>query len=545
MTMRDPIVELLTSKGFPFELVENDTMRCFANAPAHLDALIETARRFGERTFLVEGERRLTFADVFALRDALAAKLAIEPGERVAICMKNRIEWLTGFLAAVRAGGVVALINSRGSPEELAGAVKSVGASLVLADGERAELLRAGGYDKRIIEAKDYPEAGETFEPVAQPSPGDPAVILFTSGTTGRVKGAVLSHRNLITGIMSVQMAGLMVLHNKARELGMPMEELLAAVPQQSMLLVAPLFHISGLGASFLSPLLAGSKVVLIPRWDAREAVRLIEEEKVSMFSGVPTMLWDLLNSATLENADLSSITNIGVGGQALPIYLLDSMRKACPHAVMGTGYGLTETAGSVAMAMGEDFIRKRDSAGRVMPLMDVRIVDSSGNDVPAGEAGEIVVRGAQVMSGYWGLANETAAVLDEDGWFHTGDIGRVDEEDYLYIVDRKKDMVISGGENIYCAEVERVLSAIEGLNECATFGIPDPRLGELLVAVVRGEGLDEEAVKEHVRERLARYKVPGHVRIASEPLPRNDLGKIDKIKLRAAWAADHGKDAA
>lgn len=544
MNSRDPIVDLLTRKGSPFEVVEDSGLRCFAKAPPHLDALIETARRHGNRTFIVEGEKRLTYAQVLALRDALAGKLEIEPGDRVAICMKNSAEWLIGFLAAVRAGGVVALINSRGSAEELSRAVASIGASLVLADGDRATRLRDGGYEGRIIEPQDYPDSGETFQPLAHPGPDDPAVILFTSGTTGRVKGAVLSHRNLITGIMSVQMAGMMVLHNKAKDLGVPVEQIIASVPQQSMLLVYPLFHISGLGASFLSPLLAGSKLVLMPRWDANEAVRLIEEEKISMFTGVPTMLWDLLNSATLANADLSSVSNIGMGGQALPIYLLDSMRQACPHSVMGTGYGLTETSGSVAMALGEDFIRKRDSAGRVMPLVDIKIVDDEGAELPPGEAGEIVLRGAQVTSGYWGLPEETAAVLKEDGWFHTGDIGRLDEEGYLYIVDRKKDMVISGGENIYCAEVERVLSEIEGVTECATFGIPDPRLGELLVAVVRGDGLNEEAVKEHVGDRLARYKVPGQVRFTAAPLPRNDLGKIDKIKLRAAWAAD-GKDAA
>jgi acyl-CoA synthetase (AMP-forming)/AMP-acid ligase II len=314
-------------------------------------------------------------------------------------------------------------------------------------------------------------------------------------------------------------------------------EQLIAAVPQQSMLLVYPLFHISGLGASFLSPLLAGSKIVVMERWDPAVAVRLIEQERISMFTGVPTMLWDLLNSAALEDADLSSVTNIGMGGQALPTNLLDSIRAACPHSVMGIGYGLTETAGSVAMALGQDYVRKRDSAGRIMPVIETKIVDGDGRRLGVGETGEIVVRGAQVMLGYWGLEEETSAVLDEQGWFHTGDVGRIDDEDYLFIVDRKKDMVISGGENIYCAEVERVLSEIEGVAECATFGIPDARLGELLVAVVRGDGLSEDEIKDYVGERLARYKTPAFVRFALAPLPRNDLGKIDKLKLRQGWS--------
>lgn len=540
MKSRDPIVEMLVSEGSPFEIASVCGINRFVNAPQTLDDLINTARRFSDRTFIVEGENRLSFADVLARRDALAAALDVKPGERIAICMKNCSEWLIGFMAAVRVGAVVALINSRGSGEELSDAISSVEAALVLADKDRADRLRSAGHKGRIIEANDYPLTGSYAGHGAHIGPDDPAVILFTSGTTGRVKGAVLSHRNVITGIMSVQMTGTIVLHNKARELGIPVEQLMAAVPQQSTLLVYPLFHISGLGASFLSPLLAGSKLVIIERWNPAEAVRLIEQESITMFTGVPTMLWDLVNSAALEGADLSSVTNIGMGGQALPINLLDSMRAACPHSVMGTGYGLTETAGSVAMALGEDFIRKKDSAGRIMPLVETKIVGADGQEAPEGEAGEIVVRGAQIMIGYWGLEEETRAVLDEEGWFRTGDVGRIDDEGYLYIVDRKKDMVISGGENIYCAEVERVMSEINGVVECATFGIPDARLGELLVAVVRGEGITESSVKDYVGERLARYKTPGIVRVVSRPLPRNDLGKIDKMKLRQGWSTEN-----
>jgi acyl-CoA synthetase (AMP-forming)/AMP-acid ligase II len=189
-----------------------------------------------------------------------------------------------------------------------------------------------------------------------------------------------------------------------------------------------------------------------------------------------------------------------------------------------------------MSMAVGDDFIRKRASAGRVLPLVDMRIEGEGGADLPLGEAGEIIVRSAQVMSGYWNMPDATAEVLSEDGWFRTGDVGYLDEEGYLFIVDRKKDMVISGGENIYCAEVERVLSEIPEISECATFGIPDDRLGELLVAVVRGTGISGDAVKAHVGEKLARYKAPAHVAITGEPLPRNHLDKVDKIALRDAW---------
>ena len=537
MSASDPILDAITAPGSPFELASVDGIKRFANAPQNLDQFISSAQRHGDQVFIVEGDRRITFTQAFALRDALAGALAIEPGDRVAICMRNRAEWLIGYMAVVRAGGVVALINSRGSPDELAVAVASVDAKIVLSDEHRTSLLREGGYQGRIIETSDFPPAGASFSPPAPAGPDDPAAILFTSGTTGRVKGAVLTHRNVITGIMSMQMAGMMVLHNTARQYGIPVEQLLASIPRQAVLLVYPLFHISGMGASFLSPLVAGSKIVILPKWDAKEAARAIADEKITMFSAVPTMLWDMLREAQANAVDLSSLTNIGTGGQALPINLLDGMRELCPQAVMGTGYGLTETTGTVAMAVGEDFLRKRASAGRVVPLVEMRVEAPDGSELPRGEAGEIVVRSAQVMQGYWGMPDETAEVLSADGWLHTGDVGYLDDEGYLFIVDRKKDMVISGGENIYCAEVERVLSEMPEISECATFGIPDDRLGELLVAVVRAEGISENDIINHVAERLARYKAPGRVAFLTGPLPRNHLDKVDKIALRQSWA--------
>ena len=536
MSLVDPVLAAVSAAGSPFAIGEQNGVRCFTNAPASLGQLIDSAKRHGGTTFIVDGGKRLSFIDVFALRDALAAQLSITPGARIAICMRNRAEWMIGFLAIIHAGGVAVLVNSRGAPHELADAVAQTGAELVLADAHRTALLRDGGFTGRIIDADAFPGSGAEFTPPPAANPNDPAVILFTSGTTGQVKGAVLSHRNIITGIMSIQMAGMMVLYNTARQMGVPVEHILANIPQQATLLVYPLFHISGLGAAFLSPLLSGTKVVILPKWDAEAAARAIAEEGITMFSVVPTMLWDMLNKAKLADFDLSSLRNIGTGGQALPINLLDEMRAMCPNAVMGTGYGMTETAGSIAMALGEDFIRNRGSAGRILPLMDVRIEGEDGTPLPTGQAGEIVVRGAQVMLGYWEQPDATAAVMTDDGWMRTGDVGYLDDEGYIFIVDRKKDMVISGGENIYCAEVERVLSEMPEITECATFGIPDERLGELLVAVVRGTGADEGAVIAHVADRLARYKAPAHVAIVTDRLPRNHLDKVDKIALRAAW---------
>lgn len=542
MSIVDPVFAKITGPGSPFEIGERDGLRQFVSAPADLNALIDAARRHGDKTFIVEDDRRLTFEQVFQWRDRLVPLLGIQRGDRVAICMRNRTEWIIAYMAAIKAGGVPALLNSRGSPSELVAMTDEVTPTLVLADSERAKLIRDGGYEGRMLDLTSPSTSdGENDDPQvggesAAVHPDDPASILFTSGTTGRVKGAVLSHRNLTTGLLSMQLSGVQVLHHMAAKYGMEPEALMAASPPQAVLLVYPLFHISGLGSAFLSPLFSGTKIVIMRRWDAQEAIRLIKDEGITMFTGVPTMLWDVLHKAKMSEADLSGLRNVASGGQALPVNLLEEIRAVCPQAAMGTGYGMTECSGAIAQAVGDDFTRQPSSAGRVLPLVDVRIEAPDGSILPHGATGEIVVRGAQIMQGYWNRPEDTAAVLSTDGWLKTGDVGYVDDEGYVFIVDRKKDMVISGGENIYCAEVERVMGEMPGITECAAFGIPDERLGELLVAVVVADGLSEAAICHEVGEKLARYKAPGRIAFSNEPLPRNAVGKIDKIKLKALW---------
>ncbi|GLR66042.1 fatty acid--CoA ligase [Acidocella aquatica] len=548
MNRIDPVFAEVTAAGSPFEIIERDGLRQFAHALPDLNLMIEAARRHGDKTFLVDfssdgTERRLSFNQMFAWRDQLVPMLGIRRGERVAICMRNRAEWMVAFLAVIKAGGVAALINSRGSPAELVAMVEDVSPLLVLIDSRRAALLREGGYAGRMLDLTKPFDADEIDRRTRAPAddPGvasalDPCSILFTSGTTGRVKGVVLTHRSLITGLMATQLSGMMVLHNMARAHGVTVREILEKLPQQAVLLVYPLFHVSGLGSTFLSPLFAGSKVVIMRRWDAQDAVQLIEREHITQLTAVPTMLWDMLHRATLGDANLSSLRNIASGGQAFPVNLLDEIRSACPQAVMGTGYGMTEAAGAIAQAVGEDFTCKPASAGRVLPLADVRIVSPDLSEMPAGQSGEIQVRGAMVMQGYWDRPEDTAAAFADGSWLRTGDIGYVDEEGYIFIIDRIKDMVISGGENIYCAEVERVLGQMPGIKECAAFGIPDERLGELLVAAVVADNENEQAVIHWVAERLARYKAPGRVAFSKERLPRNHLSKVDKVALRQAW---------
>lgn len=541
----DPLLAQLTAPGMPFHIAETAAGRAFANAPDDLNQMIETARRHGDATAIVdwrdEGEeRRTSFAQLFAGRDRLAAHLGDRRGQRIAICMHNRAEWMIAFLAVVRVGAVAVLFNSRGAPAELVGMVEEATPSLILADTRAAEALRQGGYAGALLDLTKAdaidPPAGEI--PACRARPDDPAAILFTSGTTGRPRGAVLSHRNIITGLMAVQLSGMMVLHGVAQAQGIPVETILAHMPQQATVLVYPLFHISGLGSGFLSPLIAGTKVIILRRWRPDEALRLIADEGVTMLTGVPTMLWDLLRAmeASGRTDALAGLRNVASGGQALPVNLLEAIHAACPQAMMGTGYGMTECSGALAQAVGADFLRKPASAGRVLPLADVRIVAPDGGIQPPGDCGEIQVRGAFVMQGYWNRPEATAAAFAENGWLRTGDVGFVDEEGYIFIVDRVKDMVISGGENIYCAEVERVLGAQPGVLECAAFGLPDDRLGERLVAVVKGAGLDAAGLIEAVAHGLARYKAPTELVITDHGLPRNALGKVDKKALRKAW---------
>ncbi|MDE2410878.1 MAG: acyl--CoA ligase [Sphingomonadales bacterium] len=550
----DPVFAQVTGPGSPFEIGLRDGQRQFVQAPADLNTMIEAARRFGDRTCVVDFdstgvERRMSFDQFFAWRDQLVPLLGIRSGEHVALCMRNRAEWLVGFLAVMKAGGVAVLVNSRGSGPELAAMIEDVDAKVVLADGERASLIREAGFAGRIMDLtkpysdEDIAAAGKGNNP--EPSlrkADDPCAILFTSGTTGRVKGAVLSHRNLMTGLTATQLSGMIVLHNLARSMGAPVEAVLAQMPQQAALLVYPLFHISGLGSGFLSPFMGGGKVVIMRRWDAQEAVSLIAQEGVSLFSAVPTMLWDILHRARVDGASLASLRNIGSGGQALPVNLVEEVHALCPHAQIGTGYGMTECSGAIAQAVGPEFMRNPAAAGRVLPMVDLRIEGPDGQQLPPGEAGEIVVRGAQVMLGYWNRPDDTAAVLSSDGWLRTGDVGTVDAEGYVTIVDRKKDMVISGGENIYCAEVERVIGEMPGVRECAAFGLPDERLGERLVVAVVADEVTGADIVTHVSTRLARYKAPTAVAFSTQTLPRNALGKADKIALRKAWQTLSGE---
>jgi acyl-CoA synthetase (AMP-forming)/AMP-acid ligase II len=283
-----------------------------------------------------------------------------------------------------------------------------------------------------------------------------------------------------------------------------------------------------------------GGTLLLMRRWDPEVALDLIERERVTAFAGVPTMLWDVLDSPSLERRDLSSLKTFGGGGAASPPELARRLRDRFPATSAGTGYGLTETSSIVASIGGSDYRERPGSVGVPMPVCEVRIVDDTGIEAPVGAAGEVWVRGPNVVAGYWRRPEETAATF-VDGWLHTGDIGRFDDEGFLYIVDRAKDIVIRGGENISTLEVESSLFEHPGVAEAAVFATPHDTLGEEVAAVVRlhtGAGVDPDALRQHVAGRLAPHKVPARVWITDEPLPRGDTGKVLKRAVKARFLA-------
>jgi long-chain acyl-CoA synthetase len=358
-------------------------------------------------------------------------------------------------------------------------------------------------------------------------APDEDALILYTSGTTGRPKGAVSTHRAILSALLAF---GCRATVNSAMR---PLREPHPYPP--SFILTVPLFHVTGLVPVLLSCFAGGFKLVMMYKWSPERALELIERERVTQFVGVPTMAWDLLESPDFARRDTSSLQNVGGGGAPAPPELVHRIERSFARGRPTIGYGLTETNAYGPQNAGDDYLRKPRSAGRVVPIMEIRIVDERGREVPTGEVGEICFRGANLFRGYWGKPEATAEAF-LDGWMRTGDLGRVDEEGFVTIEDRKKDMVLRGGENVYCAEVEAALYEHPGVHEAAVFGVPHQRLGEEVAAAVvakSGVELDENELRAHVAARIAAFKVPSVWQIRQAKLPRTATGKILKRDLR------------
>ncbi len=539
----------MTGPGDPFEIreeaVRGRQMRIFARATGTLSSLFERMPALADREFIISGERRLSYAEVHRHAAAIAALLTSEhgvrAGDRVALAMHNQPEWMSAFIAISSVGAIPALINSRGAGSEMRYCIDEVGAVLTIVDERRAETLRQAGHggamlvldEATVIEAMD--SNADALLPTNRSDTDSPACIMFTSGTTGHPKGAVISHRAMLTGLMMAQHAGAVLAAKMAAKYNVPVSEVVANQPQPAALLIFPLFHVSGCQSIFLAMLARAGKIVLLPRWKPADALQLFERERITEFTGPPSVLWDLIQCVQRTERDLSALRAVASGGQALPLTLLEAMDDAFPGRVFGGGYGMTETSGSISLAMDEAFTSRPQFSGQVHPVADVIVTDEQGKTLAPGEVGEIRVRGPMVMSEYWGRPEATAKVIDADGRLRTGDLGYLDEDHYLAVVDRMTNMVISKGENIYCAEVERVLLDFPGVADAVAFGEPDDRLGERLCAIVvpqAGATLTANEIIDHARDKLADYKIPARIEINEQPIPRNATGKIDRRVL-------------
>ncbi len=547
--------EAVTAPGGVFAITEamvgDREYRVFANAPPTLRDLFEGLHG-RDGIFLVYEDERWSCDDVVARTDAIAALLVdrygVGPGDRVAIASRNYPEWVCAFGAVVSIGAIAVALNAWWTTEELEYGLSDSGATVVIADMERTErmapLIDDLGLSVLVIRPNgDMPPGADRLDdvlvpgaamPDQRPTPDDDATILYTSGTTGHPKGAVSTHRAITNALMAFGCRAAIV---AARSL--PGDE-----PDDDegderfptcYILVVPLFHATGLIPVMLGCVTTGTRLVMMHKWDPERALELIERERVTVFVGVPTMSWDLLESPDFERRDTSSLVSVGGGGAPAPPELVrrieDNFRRGRPSI----GYGLTETNAYGPQNTGDDYLKRPRSTGRAVPILDVRIVDEEAQEVPVGEIGEICFRGPNVIRGYWGKPDATAEAI-RDGWLHTGDLGRLDDEGYIYVEDRAKDMVIRAGENIYCAEVEGVLYEHPDVYEVAVFGLPHRRLGEELAAVVYpkpGRDLEPDDVRNHVAAHLAAFKVPTHVEIVGERLPRNASGKILKRTIR------------
>ncbi len=546
----DAALALLTGPGKPFAIVEAEIdgrpYRVFEHTPPSLRAVFDKARAHGDQVFLVYEDERLTFTEVMARVDALAAVLVerygVGRGDRVAIGMRNYPEWIISFAAITSIGAVAVALNAWWTPAELAYGLRDSGSRVLIADRERiersADQLEPLGIRALAVRTSGPLPAGvERFEEVvvtgpAMPEravePHDDAIILYTSGTTGEPKGAVSTHRAVLSALMAFACRAAL------RDAMAPQDREGHPYPT-CFILVVPLFHVTGLVPVMLSAFAGGTPLVMMYKWNPERALELIERERVTIFVGVPTMSWDLLESPDFARRDTSSLLNVGGGGAPAPPELVKRVDQAFRKARPNIGYGMTETNAFGPQNSGDDYLRKPTSTGRILPIVDLRVTDAEGRVLPVGAVGEIWFRGPNLIRGYWNKPQATAETI-VDGWLRSGDIGRIDDEGFVYVQDRAKDMVIRAGENVYCAEVEAALYEHPDVYEAAVFGLPHERLGEEVAAAVRlrpGRSVDPDELRRTVAARLAAFKVPSHIEICDEQLPRNAAGKILKRRIR------------
>lgn len=557
MLTRAQALQQLIGPGGDFELVpeireDRSPLRVYATGYKTMREVLLASRAFGEREFLIYEEERLSYAEHYLRVAQLACWLldqGIQKGDRVGICMRNYPEWSITFFACQAIGAVAVTLNAWWIGKELVYGISDSGCRLAVVDDERYARLEPVLQELpglKILVARDdvgtrevalwedalRSQGGVTELPDVDVRPSDIASIMYTSGTTGFPKGALHTHRNHVTNI-----------HNMSLNAALAQAQLPAAAadaappPTPIALQTFPFFHIGGLSGLYITAV-SGGKLVLMYKWDVDRALELIQREGVMGWSAVPTLVRELLESPNARAEVLASVVSIGSGGAPVPADLINQIGERFQTRVApGNGYGATETTSAIIVNGGADYFARPGSVGRPVATLDVRIVDDDSQDCGTGVIGELWVRGPNIFEGYWNNPEETEAAFS-DGWFKTGDLGYVDEEGFYYIVDRKKDVIIRAGENVYCAEVEGVLHEHPDVVDVALIGLPHRSLGEEVAAVVElkpGAQVSEVDIQNHVAERIARYNVPSKVFFTADPLPRTATGKILKrdLKLR------------
>lgn len=550
---------LITGPGGPIQLgsVERfgQQLPFITNAPTNLsDYVAFFAAMHGDATFLVEGDERLSFKQVYGAARQVAAGLieghGVQRGDRVGLAMRNANAWCVTYIGILMAGGCATLLNGWWQGGELAAGIDDAEAKLVIADVQRAARLEEPGVqhgakvitlditqpiDRAIAPITGAGGSAETELP--RLTGQDLATILFTSGSTGQSKGAYSRHEAVCQAIFNYVTQTASIVHLLTEDGQM-------SDIQPATLICTPLFHVTAEVPVFLQSFALGRKLVLMPKWNAEEAMRLIQDEQVNYFVGVPLMSYEILVHPNRQNYDLSTCKSYAGGGAPRPPEHVKRLATEMGEGKPLLGYGLTETNAVGCGIINENYLAKPMSTGPASkPLVDLAILDDDGNPVAQGGVGEVCIRSVCNFEGYWNNEAATKAAFFDNGYFRSGDLGYLDEDGYLFIVDRKKDIIIRGGENISCQEVEAAIYEHPDTNECAVFGLPDERLGECVGAVAwmkPGSSVTADDLVAFLAARLAPYKVPCQIWLANDALPKLGSEKIDKVSLRSQYREEY-----